>query len=335
MADTTIKKRGEIKKIGVLTSGGDAPGMNAAVRAVTRAALAKNLQVVGIMHGYQGMINGDIKNFEWGDVSGILHQGGTILKTARSAEFRTEEGRKKAYKNLVKHNVDALVVIGGDGTFMGASIFSKEFDIPVVGIPGTIDNDMYGTDYTIGYDTAQNTVIDAVDKIKDTASSHGRIFFVEVMGREAGLLALSSGIACGAEAIIIPEVDSGKADLENFLARGYMHKKTSGVVLVAEGDKAGGALKLAERVTKEHPDLDVRVSILGHMQRGGTPTAFDRIAATQMGVASVEALLDDQKSVMIGLVNNKVTHVPFNKTVKENRPINNDLLEMQKVLNLW
>ncbi|MDP4185230.1 MAG: 6-phosphofructokinase [Bacteroidota bacterium] len=331
MTQTTSK----IKKIGVFTSGGDAPGMNAAIRAVTRAAIANELEVVGIRYGYQGMINGDIIPLHSADVSGILQQGGTILKTARSQEFRTPEGRKTAYDNLKAHEVDALVVIGGDGSFTGASIFSKEYDIPIVGIPGTIDNDMYGTDYTIGYDTAVNTVINAVDKIKDTASSHGRIFFVEVMGREAGLLALSSGIACGAEVIIIPEDASGAEDLKNFLTKGYQKKKTSGIIIVAEGDKAGGAIKLAEKVTKEHPDLDVRFSILGHMQRGGTPSAKDRIAATQMGVAAVEALLDDQKSVMIGFQNDKIVHVPFNKTVKAHRPIDENLVKIQRILNIW
>lgn len=335
MAETpNIKKRGEIKRIGVLTSGGDAPGMNPAIRAVTRAGIHQGLEVFGVMNGYQGMIEGNIISLKSDDVSGILQQGGTILKTARSKDFRNEAGRAKAYKNLMKHSIDALVVIGGDGSFMGASIFSKEYDIPVVGIPGTIDNDMYGTEYTLGYDTAMNTVIDAVDKIKDTASSHGRIFFVEVMGREAGLLALSSGIACGAEAIIIPEADEGDKDLEKYL-KNYKKKKNSGIVMVAEGDKAGGALKLAERVTKDYPDLDVRVSILGHMQRGGNPTGTDRVIATQMGVAAVEALLDDQKSIMIGYVNSKITHVPFNKTVKANRPIDNDLLEIQMALNKW
>jgi 6-phosphofructokinase 1 len=327
--------KGKIKKIGVFTSGGDAPGMNAAIRAVTRAALANNLEVVGIRYGYKGMINGEIIPLHSADVSGILQQGGTILKTARSMEFKTVEGRKKAYDNLIAHEVDALVVIGGDGSFMGASLFSKEYDIPVVGIPGTIDNDMYGTDYTIGYDTALNTVIEAVDKIKDTASSHGRIFFVEVMGREAGLLALSSGIASGAEVILIPEDESGTEDLKNFLANGYQKKKTSGIIIVAEGDHAGGALKIAEKVTTEHPDLDVRVSILGHMQRGGSPTANDRIAATQMGVAAVEALLDDQKSIMIGIQNNRIVHVPFNKTVKAHRPIDESLVKLQRILNIW
>lgn len=329
-----MDKRREIKTIGVLTSGGDAPGMNAAVRAVTRAAIHHGLQVYGVMYGYHGLISGELRPLTSSDVSGIMHQGGTILKTARSEEFKTTEGRAAAYQNLVKYGIDALVVIGGDGSFSGASVFSKEYDIPTVGIPGTIDNDISGTEYTLGYDTAMNTVIEAVDKIKDTASSHGRIFFIEVMGREAGLLALSTGIACGAEAIIIPESDEGYKDLEKFLAH-YKEKKSSGIVMIAEGDKAGGALKLAERVNSEYPELDVRVSILGHMQRGGNPSGIDRVVATQMGVAAVDALLDDQKSIMIGLVNNKITHVPFNKTVKANRSIDPNLFDIQKVLNKW
>lgn len=257
-----------------------------------------------------------------------------MLKTARSAEFRTPEGREKAYKQLKKAEIDAVVVIGGDGSFTGALVLSQEYDISFVGIPGTIDNDLYGTDYTIGYDTALNTVVEAVDKIKDTARSHGRIFFVEVMGREAGLLALTSGIACGAEVILIPESKEQHDELKKFLNKGYKNKETSGIVMVAEGDEAGGALKIAEKVRKEHPDLDVRVSILGHIQRGGSPTAKDRVNATKMGVAAIEALLDDQKSIMIGLNNEKIVHVPFNKAVKMNHSIDINLLEIQKLLNI-
>ena len=328
-------KRKKLKRIGVFTSGGDAPGMNAAIRAVTRAAIANKLEVIGIRHGYQGMIEGDFIPLEARDVSGIIHQGGTILKTARSVEFRTEEGREKAFKNLEKQGIEALVVIGGDGSFTGALIFSQEFDIPIVGVPGTIDNDMFGTDYTIGYDTALNTVVEAVDKIKDTASSHGRIFFIEVMGREAGLLALSGGIAVGAEAILIPESPGQRTELTNFLNKGYKEKDRSGIVIVAEGGETGRSIKIAEEVAKEHPDLDVRVSILGHMQRGGNPTAKDRIAATKMGVAAVDALLDDQKSIMIGLENNdQITHVPFNKAVKQNHSIDQDLIDIQRIINI-
>jgi len=327
-------KRKKLQKIGVFTSGGDAPGMNAAIRSVTRAALANKLKVVGIRRGYQGMIEGDFINLKSSDVSGILQLGGTMLKTARSAEFRTAEGREKAYQQLKAAEIDAVVVIGGDGSFTGALVMSQEYDIPFVGIPGTIDNDMYGTDYTIGYDTALNTVVEAVDKIKDTARSHGRIFFVEVMGREAGLLALNGGIACGAEVILIPESNEMHDELKRFLSKGYKNKETSGIVMVAEGDEAGGALKIAEQVRKDHPDLDVRVSILGHIQRGGRPTAKDRVNATKMGVAAIDALIDDQKSIMIGLNNEKIVHVPFNKAVKLNHSIDTNLLDIQKLLNL-
>jgi len=327
-------KRKKLQKIGVLTSGGDAPGMNAAIRAVTRSAIANKLKVVGIRRGYQGMIEGDFIPLKSSDVSGILQTGGTMLKTARSKEFRTAEGREKAYQELKKAKIDAVVVIGGDGSFTGALIMSQEYDVSFIGIPGTIDNDMYGTDYTIGYDTALNTVVEAVDKIKDTARSHGRIFFVEVMGREAGLLALNSGIACGAEVILIPEWKESHEQLKKFLNKGYKNKETSGIVMVAEGDEAGGALKIAEEVRKEHPDLDVRVSILGHIQRGGSPTAKERVNATKMGVAAIDALLDDQKSIMIGLDNEKIVHVPFNKAVKLNHTIDTNLLEIQKLLNI-
>jgi 6-phosphofructokinase 1 len=329
-----ILKRKKMQKIGVFTSGGDSPGMNAAIRAVTRAALANKLKVVGIRRGYQGMIEGDFINLKSSDVSGILQLGGTMLKTARSSEFRTAEGREKAFQQLIKADIDAVVAIGGDGTFTGALVFSQEYNFPFIGIPGTIDNDMYGTDYTIGYDTALNTVVEAVDKIKDTARSHGRIFFVEVMGREAGLLALTSGIACGAEVILIPEAKGDYNYLKKFLDKGYKNKETSGIVMVAEGDEAGGAMKIAEDVRISHPDLDVRVSILGHIQRGGSPTAKDRVNATKMGVAAIDALLDDQKSIMIGLNNEKIVHVPFNKAVKLNHTIDTNLLDIQKLLNI-
>ena len=327
-------RRKKLQKIGIFTSGGDAPGMNAAIRAVTRAAIANNLEVVGIRRGYQGMIEGDFIPLKSSDVSGILHLGGTMLKTARSMDFKTPGGREKAYRQLKNAGIDAVVVIGGDGSFTGALVLSQEYDIPFIGIPGTIDNDLYGTDYTIGYDTALNTVVQAVDKIKDTARSHGRIFFVEVMGREAGLLALTSGIACGAEAIMIPESDQHLAQLEKFLSEGYKHKESSGIIMVAEGEEAGGAIKVAEEVRKNHPDLDVRVSILGHIQRGGSPTAKDRVNATKMGVAAIDALLDDQKSIMIGLDNEKIVHIHFNKAVKAHNPIDTNLLDIQKLINI-
>lgn len=328
-----IEKRKGIKKIGVFTSGGDAPGMNAAIRAVTRAAIANDMEVVGIRRGYQGMIEGDFIPLKSNDVSGIIQQGGTFLQTARSMEFKTDEGMAKAYKNLIDNDIDAVVVIGGDGSFTGALAFSQQYEMPFIGIPGTIDNDMFGTEYTIGYDTALNTVVQAVDKIKDTANSHGRIFFVEVMGREAGQLALKAGIACGAEVIVIPEEHSGEDNLKTFLERDFKKKKRSGIVIVAEGGNAGGALKLAEKVQKEYPEIDARVSILGHMQRGGTPTATDRVAATQMGVAAIQALLEDQKSVMVGMQNDEIVYVPLIKVVKTNREIDNNLLSIQNVIN--
>jgi len=328
------RKKRKLKRIAVLTSGGDAPGMNAAIRAVTRAAIANKLKVVGIRRGYQGMIEGDFIALKTFDVSGILHLGGTVLKTARCMEFMTAEGREIAHQQLKKAEIDAVVVIGGDGSFTGALVMSQEYNMPFIGIPATIDNDMYGTDYTIGYETALNTVVEAVDKIRDTARSHGRIFFVEVMGHEAGLIALNSGIACGAEVILIPESNDYRHDeLHKFLSKGYKNKESSGIVIVAEGEETGGAMKIAEEVRKEHPDLEVRVSILGHIQRGGSPTAKDRINATRMGVAAIDALLDDQKSVMIGIANGHIVQVPFNKAVKLNHSFDTHLLEIQHLMN--
>ncbi len=326
---------GQVKKIGVLTSGGDAPGMNAAIRAVVRAAIYHKLKVVGIVQGYHGLILDRMDPMTSKSVSNIIHQGGTILKSARSESFRTPEGRKKAYENLKKNGVDALVVIGGDGTFTGARIFGQEFDFPIVGVPGTIDNDLFGTDYTIGYDTALNTVIEAVDKIRDTASAHSRLFFIEVMGRDAGFLALRSGIASGAEAILVPEIDTDFKQLHTYLQKGMHKDKTSSIVLVAEGEKiSGGAIQVAERVSKEYPEFDTRVTILGHIQRGGSPTAFDRVTASRLGVSAVEALMDDQKSIMIGLVNKDVVHVPFNQALKHKKKLNQSLLELTKILSI-
>ncbi len=326
---------GQIKKIGVLTSGGDAPGMNAAVRAVVRAAIYNKLKVVGVMQGYHGLILDRMEAMTSRSVSNIIHQGGTILKSARSETFRTPEGRKKAYENLKKRGVDALVVIGGDGTFTGARIFGQEHNFPIVGVPGTIDNDLFGTDYTIGYDTALNTVIQAVDKIRDTASAHSRLFFIEVMGRDAGFLALRSGIASGAEAILVPEIDTEMKQLHDFLEKGFNKDKSSSIVLVAEGEKFnGGAIAVAERVAKEYPDYDTRVTILGHIQRGGSPSAFDRVTASRMGVSAVEALMDDQKSIMIGLVNKEIVHVPFNQALKHKKSLNPSLVELTEVLSI-
>ncbi len=319
-----------IKKVGVLTSGGDAPGMNAAIRAVVRAALHHNLEVVGIRKGYKGMISGDFIPLLSKDVSNIIQRGGTILGTARSEEFRTEEGRRKAYGNLVGAGIDACIVIGGDGSFQGAGKFSSEFDIPFIGIPGTIDNDLYGTDYTIGYDTALNTVVEAVDRIRDTASAHDRMFFIEVMGRGAGFIALHSGIACGAEAILIPEVDGQEEALDAYLlAQG---NKSSNIILVAEGNNVGGAEQIASQISVKYPEYDVRVNVLGHMQRGGSPSAFDRFLASRLGVAAVDALIDNQRSIMVGFVNHDIVHVPFNKTINTSKNLNKILLDVADIL---
>ncbi len=326
---------GQLKKIGVLTSGGDAPGMNAAIRAVVRAAIYHKLKVVGIKQGYHGLIHDYIEPMTSKSVSNIIHQGGTILKSARSQSFRTVEGRAKAYETIKKHGIDALVVIGGDGTFTGARLFGQEHNFPIVGVPGTIDNDLFGTDYTIGYDTALNTVVQAVDKIRDTASAHSRLFFIEVMGRDAGFLALRSGIASGAEAIMVPEIDTDFKQLNKFLEKGMRKDKNSSIVLVAEGEKiSGGAIQVAERVSKEYPDYDTRVTILGHIQRGGSPSAFDRVTASRLGVSAVEALIDDQKSIMLGLVNKEVVHVPFNQALKHKKKLNPTLLELTEILSI-
>ncbi|QZT38661.1 6-phosphofructokinase [Halosquirtibacter xylanolyticus] len=322
-----------IKRIGLLTSGGDAPGMNGAIRAVTRAARYKGLEVIGISHGYKGLINKAFKKMESKDVSNILQQGGTMLKSARCMEFKTPEGRKKAHDNIVEAKIDALVVIGGDGTFTGAGLFAKEFNFPVVGIPGTIDNDLYGTDFTIGYDTALNTIVECVDKIKDTATAHERLFFIEVMGRDAGFLALNGGIAAGSEAVLIPEVPTSYADLKSYLANGYRKSKNSSIVLVAEGEKEGGAFNWAKRVEKDFPDYDVRVTILGHIQRGGTPSASDRILASRLGAGAVEALMDDQKSIMIGIENGEIVHVPFTKAIKNQKVVERQQLDLVKILS--
>jgi 6-phosphofructokinase len=325
----------KIKKIGVLTSGGDAPGMNAAIRAVTRTAIYHNIGVVGIRHGYHGMINGHFKELKTYSVSDILQRGGTILKTARSEEFRTALGRKMAYENLKKEGIDAVVVIGGDGSLTGARIFCDEYyDIPFVGLPGTIDNDIYGTDYTIGYDTALNTVVEAVDKIRDTASSHNRLFFIEVMGRDAGFIALRSGIACGAEAIFVPEVKDQAINLKSYLEKGFKRRKSSNIIIVSEGDDDGGAMAIAEKVKDDFKEYDVRISILGHIQRGGTPSAFDRVTASKLGYYAVQALLDDQKSVLIGMKDNEIVHVPFSKVIKHHKSVDPDALEMAEILSV-
>ncbi len=324
----------EIRCVGILTSGGDAPGMNAAIRSVTRAAIFNGIRVKAIYRGYKGLITGEIKEFQTQNVSNIIQQGGTILKSARCQEFRTVEGRREAYETMVKEEIDALIVIGGDGTFTGARIFAQEYNVPIIGLPGTIDNDLYGTDSTIGYDTALNTIIDAVDKIRDTASSHERLFFIEVMGRDAGFLALNSALASGAEAAIIPERETKVDQLEELIKNGFRKSKNSSIVIVAESDVTGGANGLAERMHNEHPEYDVRVTILGHIQRGGSPTAYDRILASRMGVAAIDALLDEQRNIMIGIVNNDIVHVPFTKAIKDDKPVNEQLLGVVQMLSI-
>ena len=323
-----------IKCIGILTSGGDAPGMNAAIRAVTRSAIYNGLKVKGIYRGYKGLVTGEIQEFKTQNVSNIIQLGGTILKTARCQEFKTPEGRQQAYENMQKEGIDALVVIGGDGSLSGARLLAQEFDIPCIGLPGTIDNDLYGTDTTIGYDTALNTILDAVDKIRDTATSHERLFFVEVMGRDAGFLALNGAIAAGAEAAIIPEFNTEVDQLEQFIENGFRKSKSSSIVLVAESELTGGAMHYAERVKNEYPQYDVRVTILGHLQRGGRPTAHDRIIASRMGVASIEALMEGQRNIMIGIDDDKIVYVPFAKAIKNDKPIDRELVNVLNELSI-
>lgn len=325
---------GTIKCIGILTSGGDAPGMNAAIRAVTRSAIYNGLRVKGIYRGYKGLITGEIQEFKTQNVSNIIQQGGTILKTARCQEFKTPEGRKIAYETMKKEEIDALIVIGGDGSLTGARLLAQEYDIPCIGLPGTIDNDLYGTDTTIGYDTALNTILDAVDKIRDTATSHERLFFVEVMGRDAGFLALNGAIAAGAEAAIIPEFNTEVDQLEEFIKNGFRKSKSSSIVLVAESEITGGAMHYAERVKNEYPQYDVRVTILGHLQRGGSPTAHDRIIASRMGVASIQALMEGQRNVMIGIENDQIVYVPFSKAIKNDKPIDRELVNVLHELSI-
>jgi len=317
----------KIKRIGVMTSGGDAPGMNAAIRAVTRAGINNDIEVFGIKKGYEGMIEGDIFQMTTETVSGIIGKGGTFLQTARSERFRHLEGRIAANQNLKQLEIDAVVVIGGDGSFKAANEMSSEFDTTFIGIPGTIDNDLFGTDYTIGYDTALNTVVEAVDKIRDTACSHNRIFFVEVMGREAGFVAINSGIACGAEIIMIPEKKNQIDKARKFLSE-RARKNKSSIILVAEGLKEGTTMQIADILKPEFPQFDIRVSILGHIQRGGSPSAKDRVIASRMGAAAIEALLDNQKCVMMGVENDKIVHVPLNKTVKLHKGVDQALIDL-------
>ncbi|MBL0328667.1 MAG: 6-phosphofructokinase [Bacteroidetes bacterium] len=322
-----------MKKIAVFTSGGDSPGMNACLRAVVRTAVYHNMQVVGIMHGYDGMINDEFIEMDSKSVANIIHRGGTILKTARSKEFLTIEGQQKAFSNLKKHGIEGVVVIGGDGSFKGALEFSKLCNIPFVGCLGTIDNDLVGTDFTIGYDTAINTVVDAVDKIRDTAESHDRLFFVEVMGRDAGLIALRAGIGVGAESILMPETKTDIEDLIKRLENGRKNK-SSKIIIVAEGDEAGGAFAIAEKVKKRLPEYDTRVTILGHIQRGGNPSAMDRVNSSRMGFAAVEALMKGEKNIMIGIVDKNIQYTPFENAVKHIQELNPDLMRMVGILSL-
>ncbi|MBP2832125.1 6-phosphofructokinase [Aquimarina sp. U1-2] len=324
----------EIRTIGVMTSGGDAPGMNAAIRAVARACAYYNVNCIGFYRGFQGMIEGDHCVLNARSVRNIISRGGTILKSARSEEFRTKEGRRKAAKQLDKLEVDAMVLIGGDGTFRGGQIFSKEHEVPVIGVPGTIDNDILGTNYTIGYDTALNTVIEAIDKIRDTASSHDRLFFVEVMGRDAGFIALNTGVGAGAEEILIPEEDLGLDRLLESLKRSKRSGKSSSIVVVSEGDKIGkNVYELAEYVIENMPNYDVRVTVLGHMQRGGSPSCFDRTLASRLCVKAVELLLDGKKNVMVGLINNKIAATSFDEGLSGDHEINKELLRISDILS--
>jgi len=325
----------KIKKIGIMTSGGDAPGMNAAIRAVVRACSYYNIECTGVYRGYQGLIEGDFITLTARNVSNIINRGGTILKTDRSKEFETKEGRKKAYNQLKKSEIDAIILIGGDGTFTGGMIFNEEYHFPSIGIPGTIDNDIFGTNYTIGYDTALNTVVEAIDKIRDTASSHNRLFFVEVMGKDAGFIALNSGVGAGAEEILIPEEDLGLDRLLESLKRSKRSGKSSSIVVVAEGDKIGkNVFELANYVEENLPQYEVRVSVLGHMQRGGSPSCFDRVLATRLGVKSVELLLDGKSNLMVGLINNKIEATELKKAVKGRHQINKELLRVSDIMSI-
>jgi 6-phosphofructokinase 1 len=323
-----------MKKIAVLTSGGDAPGMNACVRSVVRSALYLDLEVYGVRYGYDGMIKGDIHKMKSYSVSNIIQRGGTILKSARSKDFMTKEGRKKAAEQLKYYGIEGLVAIGGDGTFTGANIFFQEHEIPVIGIPGTIDNDLYGSDFTIGFDTAINTALESIDKIRDTANSHDRVFFVEVMGRHSGYIAIQSGIGGGAELIMVPETSTTINDVIKKLKSGRDSQKTSSIIVVAEGDEQGNAHEIAEKVKKQLPELDIRVSTLGHIQRGGEPTARDRILSSRLGLAAVEGLLNGQKNVMVGIVNNDIVFTNLKIAITKSKPLQEELLRLTEILSI-
>lgn len=323
----------KIKKIGVMTSGGDSPGMNAAIRSVVRTSAFYEIECVGIYRGYEGMIEGDFTNLDARSVKGIINKGGTFLKSARSHEFRTKEGRQKAYNALKSADIDGIVTIGGDGTFTGALIFNEEFGFPVMGIPGTIDNDIFGTTHTLGYDTALNTVVEVIDKIRDTASSHNRLFFIEVMGRDAGHIALNVGVGAGAEEILIPEEDLGLERLVDSLKRSKQSGKSSSIVVVAEGDKTGkNVFELKDYVNENMPEYDVRVSVLGHLQRGGSPSCFDRVLASRMGVRAVEDLIKGNSNYMVGLVNDKIAVTPLEQAVKGKSEINQELIRVSDIM---
>jgi 6-phosphofructokinase 1 len=322
----------KITKIGVLTSGGDSPGMNAAIRAVVRTAIYRELEVFGVMRGYNGMIEDDIYQMNSRSVANIIQRGGTILKTARSKDFYSEEGRKRAYENLKKRGIDGLVVIGGDGSFTGAYKLSKEFGIPCTGIPGTIDKDLYGTDFTIGFDTAVNTAVEAIDKVRDTADAHDRLFIIEVMGRDSGYIALHSGIATGAENILIPEQKTDVEGVINALMEKHGRKKLVNIIVVAEGESFG-AVELGKVITERIPEQEVRVTILGHIQRGGSPTCFDRLIASRMGYSAVECLLERKYNVFVGIVNNKMHYIPLDQAVKKKQKISEDWMKIVKILS--
>ncbi len=324
----------EIKKIAVLTSGGDAPGMNAAIRSVVRTATYHDLHVFGISQGYHGMIEGEIKRLERKDVGNIIQRGGTILKTARSMEFMTEEGRKKAYESLQAFGIQGIVAIGGNGTYTGAKVFSEEYDVPIIGVPGTIDNDIYGTDYSIGFDTAINTAIEAVDRIRDTADSHSRLFFIEVMGRHSGYIALYTGIGSGAGNIFLPETEDSIDELITQLKRKGRRKKLFNLVIVAEGNKNGGAMEIAAKVKEQLDNFDSKVTIIGHLQRGGSPSCNDRVLASTLGHAAVTALINNEKSIAVGLKNGRVLYTTLTEAISKENEINKDLIEMARILAL-
>ena len=325
---------GKINKIAVMTSGGDSPGMNAAIRSVVRTCAFYDKECIGVYRGYQGMIEGDFTTLTARNINNIINKGGTILKSARSDEFRTPEGRKKAFKQLKDNNIDGLVVIGGDGSFTGGVVFNKEYNFPVIGIPGTIDNDIFGTSHTIGYDTALNTAVDAIDKIRDTASSHNRLFFVEVMGRDAGFIALNAGVGAGAEEILIPEENLGLDRLLESLVKSRKSGKSSSIVVVAEGDKSGkNVFELAEYVEENMPEYDVRVSVLGHMQRGGTPSCFDRVLASRLGVKAIEMIIENKTNLMIGLKNNTVITTDLEEAITGGHEINKELLRVSDIMS--